>query len=172
VRRIKLFIATTLDGFIASPDGSVEWLFTDGDFGMREFFASVDTALIGRKTHDQMIAWGQPSYPGMVNYVFSRSRRADDGVPVGYVTGDIEEFVGGLRRTPGKDLWLVGGAGLVDSFRELDLIDDVILSIHPLLLGDGIPLFPDRHEPLQLELTKSTEYERGLVQLHYKRAGS
>jgi len=172
VRRIKLFIATSLDGFIASPDGSVDWLYTDGDYGMREFFASVDTALIGRKTHDQMLAGGQPSYAGMTNYVFSRTRRADDGVPINYVTSDIEGFIGSLRRSRGKDLWLVGGAGLVDSFREVDFIDDVILSIHPVLLGDGIPLFPDRHEAMQLELVKCTEYPRGLVQVHYRRAGS
>jgi dihydrofolate reductase len=170
VRRIKLFIATSLDGFIARADGSVDWLYTDGDFGMREFFASVDTALIGRKTHDQMVAWGHSSYPDMRNYVFSRSRRADDGVPVTYVTGDLEQFVGSLRRTPGRDIWLAGGADLVDSFREHDLIDDVILSIHPVLLGDGIRLFTDRHEPFPLELTRCFEYERGLVQLWYRKA--
>lgn len=169
MRRVKLFIATSLDGFIARADGAVDWLYTDGDFGMREFFASVDTALIGRKTHDQMVAWGHPAYAGMENYVFSRTRRADDGVPVRYVSADIEEFVGQLRRKPGKDLWLVGGGDLIAEFRERDLIDDVILSIHPVLLGEGIPLFPGRHEPLNLELTRCAEYERGLVQLWYQR---
>lgn len=171
MRRVKLFIATSLDGFIARPDGSVDWLFTDGDFGMKAFFASVDTALMGRKTHDQMVAWGMPEgYRGLANYVFSRSRRADDGVPVRLVTGDLAGFVRGLKRQPGKDLWLVGGAGLVDGFREHDLIDDVILSVHPVLLGDGIPLFPDRHPSLPLELERCVEYERGLVQLWYRRA--
>jgi dihydrofolate reductase len=170
VRRIKLFIATSLDGFIARADGGVDWLYTDGDYGMRDFFASVDTTLIGRKTHDRMVAWGHPSYPGMKNYVFSRDRRADDGVPVTFVSGDIEQFVGSLRRAPGKDIWLVGGADLVDTFREHDLIDDVILSVHPVLLGDGIRLFPDRHEPFPLELTRCVEYERGLVQLSYRKA--
>jgi dihydrofolate reductase len=170
VRRIKLFIATSLDGFIARSDGSVDWLYRDGDFGMREFFASVDTALIGRKTHDQMVGWDRPAFAGLENYVFSRSRRADDGVPVNYVSGDVEEFVGRLRRAPGKDIWLAGGADLVDTFRESDLIDDVILSIHPVLLGDGIRLFPDRHEPFPLELTRCVEYERGLVQLWYRKA--
>jgi hypothetical protein len=80
---------------------------------MREFFASVDTALIGRKTHDQMVAWGHPAYAGMENHVFSRTRRADDGVPVRYVSADLDGFVGQLRRKPGKDLWLVGGGGLI-----------------------------------------------------------
>jgi dihydrofolate reductase len=171
VRRIKLFIATSLDGFIARPDGSVDWLFTDGDFGMRDFSASVDVALIGRKTHDQMVAWGHPAYEGMENYVFSRTRRADDGVPVTVVTGDLEACIGALRRKPGKDLWLVGGGDLIAEFRERDLIDDVILSVHPILLGDGIPLFPGRHEPLSLELTRCVQYERGLVQLWYRRVG-
>ncbi|MDH4044351.1 MAG: dihydrofolate reductase family protein [Gemmatimonadota bacterium] len=172
MRRVKLFIATSLDGFIARPDGGVDWLFTDGDFGMKAFFATVDAALIGRKTHDQMVAWGMPAgYEGMTNYVFSRSRRADDGVPVTYVTGDLPRFVGALKRQEGKDLWLVGGAGLVDAFRELDLIDDVILSVHPILLGDGIPLFPDRHPPMPLVFERCVEYERGLVQLWYRKAG-
>jgi dihydrofolate reductase len=171
MRRVKLFIATSLDGFIARPDGGVDWLYTDGDFGMRAFFASVDTALIGRKTHDQMVGWGHPAHEGMDNYVFSRTRRADDGVPVRYVPNDIESFVGRLRRQPGKDLWLVGGADLIAGFRERDLIDDVILSVHPVLLGDGIPLFPGRHDQLNLELTRCAQYERGLVQLWYRRVG-
>jgi dihydrofolate reductase len=171
VRRVKLFIATSLDGFIARPDGSVDWLFTDGDFGMKDFFASVDTALIGRKTYDQMVGWGMPQgYDGMTNYVFSRSRRADDGVPVRHVTGDLPGFVRTLKREPGKDIWLVGGGDLVDGFREHDLIDDVILSVHPVLLGDGIPLFPDRHQPMPLLLERCVEYERGLVQLWYRKA--
>jgi len=172
VRRVKLFIATSLDGFVARVDGSVDWLFTDGDYGMGEFFASVDTALIGRKTHDQMVAWGQPAYEGLTNYVFSRTRRADDGVPVTYVSNDLVSFVGALRRAPGKDLWLVGGGDLVAEFRERDLIDDVILSIHPVLLGEGVSLFPGRHDPLNLELTKCVKFERGLVQVWYKRVGS
>ena len=172
MRRVKLFIATSLDGFIARADGGVDWLFTDGDFGMKAFFETVDTALIGRKTYDQMIAWGMPAgYEGMTNYVFSRCRRADDDVPVTHVTGDLPRFVGSLKRQEGKDLWLVGGAGLVDAFRELDLIDDVILSIHPILLGDGIPLFPDRHQPMPLVFERCVEYERGLVQLWYRKAG-
>ena len=171
MRRVKLFIATSLDGFVARIDGSVDWLFTDRDYGMGEFFASVDTALIGRKTHDQMVAGGRPAFEGMTNYVFSRSRRADDGVPVEYVSSDLVSFVGTLRRQPGKDLWLVGGGDLVAEFRERDLIDDVILSMHPVLLGEGIPLFPGRHEPLNLELTKCVEFERGLVQVWYRRAG-
>jgi dihydrofolate reductase len=171
VRRIKLFIATSLDGFIARTDGSVDWLFTDTDYGMREFCATVDTALIGRKTHDQMVAWGQPAFEQMTNYVFSRTRRADDGVPITYVSGDLVGFVGTLRRQPGKDLWLVGGGDLIAEFRERDLIDDVIVSIHPVLLGEGIPLFPGRHEPLNLELVKCVEYQRGLVQLSYRKGG-
>lgn len=173
MRRVKLFVATSLDGFIARADGSVDWLFTDGDFGMKAFFATVDTALIGRKTYDQMVSWGMPeAYAGLTNYVFSRSRRADDDVPVRHVTGDVPGFVGRLKREPGKDLWLVGGGGLVDAFREHDLIDDVILSVHPVLLGDGIPLFPDRYESLPLELERCVQYERGLVQLWYRKAES
>lgn len=171
VRRVRLFIATSLDGFIARTDGSVDWLFTDGDYGMREFFGSVDTALIGRKTHDQMVGLGQPAFEHMTNYVFSRTRRADDGVPVTYVSSDLVSFVGTLRRQRGKDLWLVGGGDLIAEFRERDLIDDVILSVHPVLLGEGIPLFPGRHEPLNLELAKCLKYERGLVQLWYKKVG-
>jgi dihydrofolate reductase len=172
MRRVKLFIATSLDGFIARADGAVDWLYADGDFGMRQFFASVDTTLIGRKTHDQMVAWGHPAYEGMDNYVFSRTRRADDGVPVRFVSGDLVEFVGRLRRRPGKDLWLVGGGDLIAEFRERDLIDDIILSIHPVLLGEGIPLFPGRHDPLNLDLVGCTEYERGLLQVSYRRTGS
>jgi dihydrofolate reductase len=171
MRRVKLFVATSLDGFIARADGSVDWLYTDGDFGWTAFSASVDAALIGRKTHDQMLRWGHPAYAGMINYVFSRSRRADDGVPVTYVSGELRNFVGRLKRDAGKDIWLVGGACLVDAFREHDLIDDVILSVHPILLGDGIPLFPDRYGNMPLELERCVEYERGLVQLWYRKAG-
>jgi len=169
VRSIILFIACSLDGFIAREDGGVDWLFHDQDYGMSEFYKSVDTVLIGRKTHDFMIRSGFPYYQGKTNYVFSRSKKPEKTENVQFVSGDVREFVESLQKNPGEGIWLVGGAELIASFLKWDLIDEMILSIHPVVLGKGIPLFGGDCEPIELTLTKCMPYDSGLVQLWYRR---
>lgn len=167
MRAVRLFIACSLDGFIARNDDSVDWLFHDNDYGMSAFYRTIDTVLIGRKTYDLMVRLGLPYYKGKTNYVFSRTRAAADGENIQYVSSDVGEFVESLRKKKGKDIWLVGGSVLIDSFLKRNLIDEIILSVHPVILGGGIPLFRGGYTQTDLILQKCVEYESGLVQLWY-----
>jgi dihydrofolate reductase len=165
-RKVILFIATSLDGFIARSDGSVDWLFHDGDYGLAEFFRSIDTVLIGRKTHEVMVGFGQTSYRGRKNYVFSRTQPASPAPDVEYTSSGAKEVIETLRMTRGKDIWLVGGSELIDTFLVERLIDRITVSIHPVILGEGIPLFRGGHK-VQLELRASRSWPTGLAQLDY-----
>lgn len=165
-RKVILFIATSLDGFIARTDGSVDWLFRDGDYGMAEFFRSIDTVLIGRKTHDVMSGFGQTSYRGRKNYVFSRSQPSSPSPEVEYTSAGAKDLIDTLRLTRGKDIWLVGGSELIDTFLVEQLVDRITVSIHPVILGEGIPLFRGGRE-VQLELRGSRSWPTGLAQLDY-----
>lgn len=170
MRKIILFIASSLDSFIATPSGDVNWLFTDKDYGFSDFFAGVDTVLIGRKTYDQSLGFEADPYPGKAVYVFSRSHPPLTKGLVNYVQDGITDLIHTLRTSPGKDIWLVGGAELTKLFLEKDWIDEIVLSIHPLILGEGIPLFPPQSIPFKtFQLQDVQSFESGLVQLCYER---
>jgi dihydrofolate reductase len=164
---IRLYIATSLDGFVAEPDGGVGWLFTDGDYGYTAFFESVESLIMGRRTYEQILDFGEWPYEVKPTYVFTRSAPAGEHPHVEFVSSEVGSFVEELRQRSRRDIWLVGGAALVSAFRKLGLIDEYILSVHPMLLGDGIPLFerPLPREGLRLQGVDS--FESGLVQLRY-----
>lgn len=165
-RRLRLFIATSLDGFIASVDGSVDWLFTDADYGYASFFSSIDTVLMGSRTYEQILSLGPFPYEGKTCYVFTRKARGM-AEPVTFVSGDIAEFTRGLKEEAGQDIWLVGGAEIIGALREL--VDDYIISVHPIILGAGIPLFRGEGPRAALELVDVESWPSGLVQLSYRR---
>lgn len=168
MRRVKLFIAMSLDGFIAGPKEEINWLFTDQDYGLARFYKSVDTVLIGRKTYDFMLRHGEKSYKGKQNYVFSRSRKVSDSPDVEYVSQAPATFVRQIRKSKGKDIWLVGGGKLFAYLLNRGQIDDIILAVHPVVLGKGILLFPGRSNNMQLKLISHKHFNTGLVILHYR----
>ncbi|MEL6770847.1 MAG: dihydrofolate reductase family protein [Bacteroidota bacterium] len=170
--RIVLFIATSLDGFVADADGGVDWLFTDADYGYTDFFDTVGALAMGRTTFDQILGFGPWPYGDVPTTVFThRPLDIPEGVPAEVAEGDVAAWLASLRETslPG-DVWLVGGGALVRSFREAALIDRYVLSVHPVLLGDGIPLFAGALPRADLRLTATTSFPSGLVQLTYDRA--
>ncbi|MBW4690548.1 MAG: dihydrofolate reductase family protein [Lyngbya sp. HA4199-MV5] len=167
MRRIILFIAASLDGYIARASGEVDWLFTDQDYGYTEFLASVDTVLMGRKTYEQVLTFGEFPYLEKTCYVFSNDPHFDTAPHAQTVRSDIKAFVEELRQTDGKNIWLVGGAALIQPFIALSLLDELVLSIHPILLGDGVALFHQATLTTFLTLTRSQSYDSGLVQLTY-----
>jgi dihydrofolate reductase len=169
MRRVKLFVATSLDNYIARPDGAVDWLFTDGDYGMSDFFASIDTVLLGRHTHDWMIKHGMPFYRGMKNFVFTHQAGRDtyDG-HVEYVPGHAAEFVSDLKQQDGKSIWLCGGAELADELIRAKLVDEVSVAVHPRLLGRGIRLFGTVLPETELKLIEHKAWPNGLVSLTYE----
>ncbi len=167
MRKVILFIASSLDGYIARPSGDIDWLFTDEDYGYSEFFASVDTVLMGRKTYEQVLTFGEYPYEGVKSYVFTKNPLFQAENNVELVTEDIKKFIDNLRQADGKNIWLVGGSQLTYDFMNHNLVDEFILSIHPIVLGEGIPLFANPTTPQSLRLTNCQTYSSGLVQLSY-----
>jgi dihydrofolate reductase len=176
MRRLQLFIATSIDGFIACPDGSIAWLFSDADYGYEAFFDQTDTVLMGRKTFHQVLEMGEWPYPGRQAYVFSHSVAPEDapqGVPDLHVTSEApSKVVNGLKSTPGKNIWLVGGASITGELLQSGLVDDLIISVHPIILGAGVPLASQYSQSGPLfeywDLVSTVAFPSGLVQLSYK----
>ncbi len=176
-RKIIVSIATSADGFIARPDGSVDWLESPrfkGDYGMSAFYQSIDTILWGRKTYQMALRFQQEGIAGSAfdtnvrNYVFTRTLPAA-AAPAGveFVSQPIKAFAAGLRARPGKDIWMMGGAGIIASFLDDGEIDEFIISIIPVMIGEGIPLIAPRHRTVPLKLLASKEFSDGVVKLHY-----
>jgi dihydrofolate reductase len=173
MRKIKLYIACSLDSYIAGENGSIDWLFSDADYGYTKFYNSIDTILVGRKTYDQSLTFEEYPYKGKKVYVFTHKAEIEKKkkIPdVEYIDDDIPEFVRRLIQQPvgNKDIWLLGGGEIVSIFLNADLVDEIILSIHPIILGKGIPLFSNIKKRVNLRLLESIPFESGLVQLHYR----
>jgi dihydrofolate reductase len=169
MRKLVLYIATSLDGYIAGPAGEIDWLFTDQDYGYAEFFAGVDAVVMGRKTYELTLSFGEYPYPGTRSFVFSRSEHAADA-NVTFISQDVGSFIANLKREAGKNIWLVGGGEIVRECLQHDLIDDFRIFIHPLVLGAGIPLFPNGVARRALRFVHSQHFNTGLVELGYERA--
>jgi dihydrofolate reductase len=168
MRPLVCFIATSLDGYIAGPAGEIDWLFTDQDYGYTRFYANVDTVVMGRKTYDLCLTFAEYPYPRIPNYVWSHTRRGTDEHAT-FVSGDIVELLKGLKNKEGKTILLVGGSVLVGEAIEHDLLDELIVSVHPIVLGDGVPLFLRGLPKTQFQFIKSEPFNTGLVQLTYRR---
>ena len=172
-RKIIVHIATSADGYIARPDGDLEWLTSrpapPGFYGMNAFMKTVDTKVIGRKTYEHSLRLGAPFSAKDRHVVFSRQAPPDDTPPgVEFVSGAIGPFVERLREQPGKDIWLMGGGELIASFLDERAIDEFVVSVVPVFIGDGIPLIARRHRHTPLELLSVERFEDGLVQLRYR----
>jgi dihydrofolate reductase len=172
-RKIIVHIASSADGFIAGPDGELEWLTSrpapPGFYGMNAFMKTIDTTVMGRKTYEASLQLGATFDPKSPTIVFSR-RTPPPGLPAGvtFVDDAIEPFVRRLRDRPGKDIWLMGGGELIAGFLEAQAVDQFVISVIPIFLGDGIPLIARRHREVPLELQSVESFEDGLVQLHYR----
>lgn len=169
MRPIKLFIASSLDGYIARSSGAVDWLFTDQDYGYTAFFEQIDTVIMGRKTYEQVLSFGDYPYSSKKSFVISKTLTDSGNPDVEIVREPLTQFVETLRRSPGQAIWLVGGAALIHSFIQQRCLDQLILAIHPTLLGNGIPLFIENSQwEINLQLTQVKTYESGLLQVSYE----
>ena len=171
-RNVIVHIGTSADGYIARPDGDLEWLTSRpkpaGLYGMGDFMKTVDTKLLGRKTYEASRRLGA-RFDKDRTIVFSRHKRPADAPPgVEFVSGDIGPFVSRLREQPGKDMWLMGGGDLIASFLDERAIDEFVVSVVPVFIGDGIPLIARRHRHVPLDLHSTERFDDGLVQLHYR----
>jgi dihydrofolate reductase len=167
-RATLLYIATSLDGYIADENGEIGWLTEyegKGDYGYTDFINSVDTIIMGRLTYEQVLSFASWPYPGKKCYVFSRRRQEPDKNVI-FVHDNPAEFMRRLKQEPGANIWLVGGAGLVAAFLKDNLVDEFIISIIPIILGNGIPLFSLGNPQMKLSLLATRNYGE-LAQLHY-----
>ena len=171
MRRIIVYIAASADGFIARRDGSVDWLDRPrpkGSYGMAEFFASIDTILWGRKTWDEGQArGGGPFSRQSKNYVFTHHPPAAAPKGVEFVNEPIADFARRVRAQPGKDIWIMGGGGIIASFLDAGAVDDFIIHVIPTFIGEGIPLVAPARRTVPLTLQSTKAYEDGVVRLHY-----
>lgn len=173
MRKLILGLAITLDGFIEGPNGEYDWCFTDKDYGLNEFFARIDSIFIGRKSYEvaqqhAAINNGEiiPGMPKMKEYVFSKTLNSvSEGAVL--VSEDSLMEAKRIKQLPGKDIWLFGGASLTDAFMKEGLVDELWLSVHPILLGNGKRLFSEDNTRTTLELLESKTYDTGLVSLRY-----
>lgn len=168
MRPLVCYIATTLDGYIAGPNGEIDWLFTDQDYGYKEFYAGIDTVVMGRKTYDLCLSFGEYPYPNIPNYVWSRTPRDENGDAT-FLSGDAAGWLGDLKLKAGKAIWLVGGSALVGEATARNLLDELIISVHPIVLGDGVPLFPRGLPRQKFQFIQAQSFSSGLVQLTYRR---
>jgi dihydrofolate reductase len=178
MRKVILDLAVTLDGFIEGPNGEVDWCIMDGDMDFDAFLASIDTIFYGRVSYD---TWGnfQPDSKASEaevkiwqtvheknKYVFSGQERKDNNAT--FINTDISSKVTEIKKQDGKDIWLYGGAGLIKNFIQLRLIDTYRISVHPIALGNGKPLFENLKERIYLKLIKTNVFRSGVVQLIYE----
>jgi len=175
MRKIIVYIATSADGFIARKDGAVDWLDrprTAGDYGMGEFWDSIDTILWGRKTYDLVLRFKKegkatPDMGDIKNYAFSRKPPKKVAEGFQFVTEPIKKFAKRLRAEKGKNIWMMGGGGIIASFLDAGEIDEFIIHVIPTFIGEGIPLIAPRRRDIKLKLLSSKKYQDGVVRLHY-----
>ncbi|KAA8484061.1 dihydrofolate reductase [Arcticibacter tournemirensis] len=174
MRKLILGLAITLDGYIEGPNGEYDWCFTDQDYGLNEFFERIDAMFIGRKSYvvnqqysENNNGQGIPGMPALTEYVFSASLSS---VKEGAVLVSENSLARArqIKNQPGKDIWLFGGASLCEAMMKEGLVDELWLSVHPILLGSGKRLFHEQDRRSYLTLLESKTYETGLVSLRYK----
>lgn len=178
MKKVILDLAVTLDGFIEGPNGEIDWCIMDDDMDFEGFIKTIDTIFYGRVSYD---TWGnfqpdanaspaeQPLWQEIHakdKFVFSHQHRQDENAT--FISSDIANKVMEIKKREGKDIWLYGGASLIKTFIQLDLIDKYRISVHPIALGSGKPLFENLKERIGLKLIKTNVFKSGVVQLVYE----
>jgi dihydrofolate reductase len=172
-RKVFLYIAMSIDGYIATKDGDLSFLSiveqANEDYGYAEFIKTIDTVILGRKTYDKVLSFGIPfPHADKKTFVITRTTKPKEG-NITFYSGDLKELVVNLKKEEGKNIFVDGGAEVVNELMKQNLIDEYVLSIIPVFLGDGILLFKNGRPQTKMELVNSKQFEKGLVQLHYRK---
>lgn len=173
MNRAVLYIAISLDGFVAGPNDDISWLFryNDVDYGYNEFFSGIGAIIQGRRAYEVEVKQGWENVHPVPTFVLSHhppERKPQHGNVV-FTDEDISEVLKKAKQLTSKDVWIEGGANVAQQFLDRDLIDEIVLSIVPVILGDGIPLFGKTDKPIELLLSEVRQFDKGLVQLVYTR---
>lgn len=167
MRKIILNLAMSLDGYIEGPNGEYDWCFADQDYGMTEFLGNTDAIFLGRKSYETLMAAYPEMFAALKMYVFSDTLTHVEGNNEIITNADFQQRIAEIRHQPGANIWLYGGAELVSAFITHNQINELMLSVHPTILGAGKPLFTDIKERTDLVLLKSEQFSSGLIQLTY-----
>jgi dihydrofolate reductase len=163
MRKIILNVAVSLDGYIEGPNGKYDWCFTDQDYGFTDFMNRIDTIFYRR----MQVKWRNHIINQQTGRKIMSSQEYLILLKVPLIKDNVEEEVKKIKQQPGKDIHLFGGASLVTTFVNADLIDECQLAVHPIILCAGKPLFMDIKERKKLRLVDSKAYQTGLVMLSY-----
>ncbi len=172
MRKVTFHVANSLDNYIARKDGAIDWILSgeEAASAMTDFWKNIDAVVIGRQTYDPVLKNDTPfpTYPGVKNYVLSRALEEGSDRNVEIIREDAAEFVRKLKNQEGKDIFVMGGGLLAKPLFEANLIDEVGVNIHPVLLGSGIPLFHEMSHQIDLELIECTTFKNGCVSATYR----
>lgn len=166
MRKIVAGFAVSLDGNIEGPNGEYDWIVMDDDFDFAEHMKRFDTFFFGRKSYDKLLQSGNVSFPGIKNYVFSKTLDTVDN-NFTLLKGDINKLVTDIKKHDGKDIAIYGGANLLSSLLDLNLVDELIMSILPVVLGEGKPMVDNIKQRVYLKLIETKKFSSGTVQLIY-----
>jgi dihydrofolate reductase len=170
-RKVVLGVGISLDGYIARTNGAVDFLFMPKDYSMAPFFATIDTAVMGRKTLDAARKMGGGSFAAssMATYVFSHAEPSGKRDGLVFTSESPATLIRKLRKRTGKDIWLMGGGELARSFLRADLVDELYLGVVPVAIGEGIPLFQAGFPQRDFSLVENKTFSKGLIALKYSR---
>lgn len=173
MRKVIVYIACSLDGYIAGPDDDLGFLHKvekpGEDYGYGEFIESIETVIMGRKTYEKVMSMvDEFPHASRECYVMTSTPQMDKGKTVFY-TGNLKQLVVMLRQQHGRDIFVDGGAEIVNALMKDNLVDEFIISIVPVMLGNGTHLFKDGRPETDVELVSVRHFDTGLVQLHYTR---
>jgi dihydrofolate reductase len=170
MRKVTFGGANSLDNYIARRDDAVDWLRWSDEVQAvtAEFWKTIDTVVMGRRSYEAALRGGTTSYPGVKNYVFSRTLKESPDERVEIIADDAAHLVRKLKAEEGKGICVMGGGLLAKSLFEADLIDEVGLNIHPVLLGSGVALFHEMSRQIDLELVECKTFKNGCVFVSYR----
>ena len=172
MRKVVLGLGISLDGYIARLDGSVDFLFMPKDYSMDPFFKTIDTAIMGRKTYEVALKMGGGSAfvgSSTTYYVMSRSQAPGERGSVIFTKQTPAGLIAQIRKNRGKNIWHMGGGELAREFLKADLVDELYLGVVPVLLGEGLPLFPSGFPQRNFALLENKSFSKGLITLKYER---
>ena len=170
--KVCLYIAMSLDGYIAGKDDDISWLDSyqtkEEDYGYSAFMKTVGTAIMGARTYLQSLEHPERLLKEVKTYVLSaRQLPKVSGVNVEFFTGELEELIAKIKKDTDRDIYLVGGGQVISSFLNAKLLDEIRIFVVPLLLNDGIPLFSGLNKEVKLKLLEVKSFKSGIVELHY-----
>ncbi len=172
MKKFILYIATSLDGYIARLDGSIDWLPSpevDGEANSyTKFYNSIDALVMGSKTYEQVLGFGDWVYPGKLSYILTSRDLSTPRHDIFFVKGGIPEVIENINNQGYQRVWVVGGGKVASSFISQGLIDEYIITVIPIILGSGISLYQSVPE-VKLDLIELKSYSYGMVELYYRK---